>query len=84
MDDIPLKFWMPGDLIGSVNLRIVVSSYFTGVNFRGVLLTRNGVGDVWSVWITDAHGRPSEVRQGAEKAVREHFAATVVDRINGK
>lgn len=84
MDDLPLKFLTPGDTVGEVRPHVVVSTHYSGFNFRGALLSRNAVGGVWSAWTTNAHGRPSEVRQGTEAAAREKFAALVIDMLNGK
>jgi len=84
MTDLPFKFWLPGDVLDAAGHPRVRSAYYTGFSFRGALLTRRNAEDAWSVWTTDAHGRPSEVRQGTERAAREHFAGLVTDMVNGK
>lgn len=82
MKDLPLKFWMPGDVLDAFGHPRVRSVYYSGFNFRGVLLTRNNTGDVWSAWTTNAHGVPSEVQQGTKQAARDHFAGLITNMIN--
>lgn len=76
MDTLPLRYWTPGETLDVFSRPRVISAFFTGRNFSGVLLTRTDA-DTWSVWTTNVHGIPSEIQQGREEAARSRYRVTV-------